>query len=134
MILFVFEGECREPAIFKTIEHLFFENSEDRIICSYNNNIHELYNAMTENSGQTDELFVLDVVSVLKDKWKSDPDNPISKIESVSDVSEVYLFFDYDIHHQNYDASLSMEQLNQNLSKLLAFFNDETENGKLYIS
>ncbi len=134
MILFVFEGECREPAIFKTLQHLFFEKKEDSIICSYNNNIYELYKAMTEDCSQTDSLFILDIVSVLKERWKTQPSNQIHRIESASDVSEVYLFFDYDIHHQNFNGSLSMVQLNSNLSKLLEFFNDETGNGKLYIS
>ena len=42
MILFVFEGAEREPKIFKTLERLFFGAGE-RIVCSFGNNIYELY-------------------------------------------------------------------------------------------
>ena len=41
MILFVFEGAEREPKIFKTLERLFF-GEEERIVCSFGNNIYEI--------------------------------------------------------------------------------------------
>lgn len=42
MILFVFEGEKREPELFRAIEKLFFKDSQ-HIVCSFGNNIYELY-------------------------------------------------------------------------------------------
>lgn len=42
MILFVFEGEKREPELFRAIEKLFFKGSQ-HIVCSFGNNIYELY-------------------------------------------------------------------------------------------
>ena len=134
MILFVFEGVSREPAVFKTLEHLFFERKKDRIICSYGNNIYQLYSQMTENGTLTDPDYYLDIVSVLKEKYGDDEDNPVSRIESVSDVSETYLFFDYDIHNQNRDRTLTYEELNGRLQKMIEFFDNETENGKLFVS
>ena len=43
MILFVFEGVKREPDLFRTIQRLYFSNREEQIVCSYNNNIYQLY-------------------------------------------------------------------------------------------
>lgn len=44
MILFVFEGVKREPDLFRTIQRLYFANRDEQIVCSYNNNIYQLYN------------------------------------------------------------------------------------------
>lgn len=46
------------------------------------------------------------------------------------DFSEVYLFFDYDGHQNN----LSEEDDSDVLEQMLVSFDNETENGKLYIS
>ena len=43
MILFVFEGVKREPDLFRTIQRLYFANRDEQIVCSYNNNIYQLY-------------------------------------------------------------------------------------------
>lgn len=43
MILFVFEGVKREPDLFRTIQQLYFANRDEQIVCSYNNNIYQLY-------------------------------------------------------------------------------------------
>lgn len=133
MILFIFEGEKREPTLYKTIEHLFFPKDNQRIICSFGNNIYNLYKKMIPaNSYESD--FTEDVVSVLKESLKNHSTNPLKEIERVSDISEVYLFFDYDGHNQNKDNTLKPELLNKQLQELLSFFNDETGNGKLYIN
>lgn len=133
MILFIFEGTKREPALYKTMEHLFFPKDSQRIICSFGNNIYNLYKKMRPaDSDETD--FTKDVVSVLKETLKDKPENPLKDIERVSDISEVYLFFDYDGHNQNKDKTLTQDELNKQLQELLSFFDDETENGKLYIN
>ena len=134
MILFVFEGKEREPAIFKTIEYLFFKDKMDRIICSYCNNIYGLYKQMTDDGRITDERYYLDLVSVLRTRLASDPDNPLKDIEDSSEISEIYLFFDYDIHNQNKDGTFSYAELNDQLRTMVEFFDDETGHGKLYVN
>lgn len=57
MILFVFEGVKREPDLFRTIQRLYFSNWEEQIVCSYNNNIYQLYKDLQEYDG--------DIVSLL---------------------------------------------------------------------
>lgn len=133
MILFIFEGEKRETALYKTIEHLFFSNGRQRIICSFGNNIYNLYKKMRPADSDGVD-FTKDIVSVLKETLKDKTENPLKEIERVSDISEVYLFFDYDGHNQNKGKTLKPDVLNKQLQKLLSFFNDETGNGKLYIN
>ena len=118
MILFVFEGAEREPKIFKTLERLFFGAGE-RIVCSFGNNIYELYRQLTELDGDGD------IVSVLRENDAQLP----AGIKS-SDFSEIYLFFDYDFQNTN----LTLGQMNERLQEMLEMFDDETDNGKLYVS
>jgi hypothetical protein len=49
MILFVFEGDDREPNIYRTMERLYLP--KDNIVCSFGNNIYELYNQIMEMEG-----------------------------------------------------------------------------------
>jgi len=124
MILFVFEGANREPTLFKTLEYLYFSNKEEMRICSYNNNIYNLYKQMTESD------FPEDIITILKKKLINDKDNPLKEIRRRSDFSEVYLFFDYDCHN-NQKNDLS----NKQIQKMLDFFNDESSDfGKLFIN
>jgi len=118
MILFVFEGAEREPRIFKTLERLFF-GKEERLVCSFGNNIYELYRQLREFDGEGD------IVSILRENNAQLP----SGVKS-SDFSEIYLFFDYDFQNTN----LTLEEMNERLREMQELFDNETDNGKLYIS
>ena len=122
MILFVFEGKD-ESYIFKTLEHLFFKKKERRICC-FNQNIYELFKLMQESD------FTEDIVSVIRDKRKFPEGNPLADVVDVSDVSEVYLFFDYDFQNKN----ISLNEANRQVEEMLGFFDNENENGKLYVN
>lgn len=119
MILFVFEGERSEPRLFRTIEQLYFRG-EDVILCSYGNDIYELYREMRSLGDGAD------IVAVLKNKGKEG----LEEAAQVSDFSEVYLFFDYDIH----DVKVPVSEFNTRLQSMLNLFDDETGNGKLYVN
>lgn len=124
MILFVFEGKNREPTLFKTIEYLYFSNNKQIRICSYKNNIYDLYRRMNE----TDEPE--DIITVLKKKLIADKDNPLKNIRRRSDFSQIYLFFDYDSHN-NTEQHISDSQIKE----MLDFFNDESSDyGKLFVN
>lgn len=43
MILFVFEGEDREPNLYKTLEKLFFPRRNNNIVCSFLNNMYDYF-------------------------------------------------------------------------------------------
>lgn len=124
MILFVFEGRKTEPSLFKTLEYLYFKKTNEQKICCFGYNIYELYRLMNESD------FTEDIVTVIKRKLASRNEKPIPEDVSITDFSEVYLFFDYDFQNKN----LELEELNSQVQEMLGFFFDETINGKLYIN
>lgn len=123
MILFVFEGKEREPQLYRAIESLFFPKETDTIVCSFGNNIYELYRQITQLGEGAD------IVSVLREHLEGQEDNPLKNITTSSAFAEIYLFFDYDLHH-----CLPLDEINRRLREMLVMFDDETTNGKLYIN
>ncbi len=115
VILFVFEGEKTEAQIFESLKSHFLKENKNTILCaSYNTVIYKLYKKLKENR-------FIDLVEELR------PNN-LSKLSNIlrDDISEIYLFFDYDPHATNASDA--------KLREMLEYFNSETENGKLYIS
>lgn len=123
MILFVFEGDEREPRLYRTLERLYFPKENDNIICSFGNNIYELYNELLEYDACGD------IVSLMRERLADRGDSTLDGIRS-SDISEIFLFFDYDFQN----SQLSLEEINRRVEKMLTLFDDETDNGKLYIN
>lgn len=123
MILFVFEGAKREPDLFRAIETLFFQDNQN-IVCSFGNNIYELYNELQSFEGDGD------IVSILKERYQGQKDSPFTEDAKSSDFSEIYLIFDYDFQNKN----ISLDVMNSQLEEMLDKFNDETDNGRLYIN
>ena len=135
MILLVFEGKTREPRIYKTVRELFFKDVVlDDIFVSYCSNIYSLYQQMKSldvfGGGNSD------VVRLLKQEMEKHPEIPnvLERFENSDAFSEIYLFFDYDIKRQDKKNAESVETQNAHIKEMLAFFNDETGNGKLYIN
>ena len=118
MILFILEGKKREDFLFRSLEYLFFPYTGERIVCSYGNNIYNLYKRLRES--QEDIISLILPELIVLDEYDLSPET------KMSDFAEVYLFFDYD--NQDSAASDSI------ISEMLEFFDNETENGKLYIS
>ena len=123
MILFIFEGDEREPRLYRTLERLYFPKVNDNIICSFGNNIYDLYNELKEYEDGGD------IVSVMRERLAARGDSTLNGMRS-SDISEIFLFFDYDFQNSH----LSLEEINRRVEEMLALFADETENGKLYIN
>ena len=109
--------------LFRTIQRLYFSYKEEQIICSYNNNIYQLYKDLQEYDVDGD------IVTILKEKFAGKENNQLKDINVASDISEIYLFFDYDFHNTN----LTIEEINRQVKEMLETFDNETENGKLYI-
>ena len=123
MILFIFEGAKYEPSLYEGIKSLFFPRSSDQVLCSFCSSIYTFYKRMKDEFGEFG-----DVVDILKAEMeKVDPSNEIFKYKS-SDFESIYLFFDYDFYSGNLDKK------NQQVNELIEYFNEETENGKLFIS
>lgn len=111
-ILFVFEGKKTEPNIHKKLKKYFFDE-RTIITCVFGTVIYSIYKDL-----KTDGY--LDTFSLLKNRIED-----LKKYKK-KDFSEIYLFFDYESHATNYSS--------KKLEKLLSVFDNETENGKLYIS
>ena len=118
MILFVFEGSVAEPAIFKSINHLFLSNEEVQVI-RYGSDLPTLYKNLKDND--------YDLFRVLPFK-ENGIEIPIGKrIDTL--FSQVFLFFDYDFQNR-----MGTERLDAILKEMLEYFYDETVTGKLYIN
>lgn len=132
MILFVFEGVNREPDIFKTLEQLFFIHpsgmNEKILTYPYGTSFHTLYNVLNKEN--------ISLLEHLRDKAKNNRNNKLRKYYDVfleymeMDFSEIFLFFDYDFHIKN----MPLDRWNEELDRMLLMFDNETENGKMYIS
>lgn len=116
--LFVFEGAKCEPDYFNSLEHNILGELH-QITCVYNTVIYDLYEKMTEDG------FAIDIVNVLRDETTKENHEILHDYNRES-FSEIYLFFDYDGHATNAD--------DRKTYAMLSFFNDETGNGKLYLS
>lgn len=129
MILFIFEGNRREPRLFDAIRELFMPKETESIVCTYGCNIYRLYSQI-KSLDAFDDSSSVDTVAILKEMLMQRNDHTLDGIRR-DRISEIYLFFDYDFHHH------SLEELasdNSHLQELLHFFHDETINGKLYIN
>lgn len=122
-VLFILEGQQPEENTLVRLQRAFPEEladlSDDLVKIVYSSNIYRLYNALKAEDG------FLDVVEVLKERHSDDPDLQDLSREN---VSQIFLFFDLDIHGEA--AGQACEQLGE----LLRFFDNETENGKLFLS
>ena len=116
-ILLVFEGEKTEKNIFRSLQKYFLNERKNTVLISvYCSDIYSLYREMNEDQ-------YLDLFPIIKDKKKNK-----EHLRNISrnSVSEIFLFFDYDGH-----ATLASDD---NLMELLNHFDEETGNGKLYLS
>jgi hypothetical protein len=127
-ILFVFEGEKTEKIIVKSLEkHIL--NGKLIIKCAYASDIYELYRNLVNDED-------LDTFNLVKER--NIENKKTLKNYTRKDFAEIYLFFDYDAH-----ATLAgcqdrfgnnVKDGDKKLKEMLSVFEDESENGKLYIS
>ncbi|MDQ7090074.1 MAG: hypothetical protein Q9M50_05445 [Methylococcales bacterium] len=119
IILFVFEGVKTEAHIYNSLRKYFLSENDHSIICAtFNTVIYKLYKDLQKY----DELELkFDLIEELRPNNTGVLDGIVRK-----NIAEIYLIFDYDGHASN--AS------DEKLTEMLEYFNNETENGKLYIS
>ena len=139
MILFIFEGKNDEPRLYKTLKEIFhFELKEEEILHYYCSNIFSLYDTIKEYGvfdGSINLINVLKEEAAKHKEIKSDLD----KIKYSYEVSEIFLFFDYDIRKQDEKNKLTIEEQNAKILELFNYFENENldseRNGiKLYIN
>ena len=141
MILFIFEGKNDEPRLYKTLKEIFhFELNEEEIIHYYCNNIFSLYDTL--KSYAEDELDdSVELVNVLKEDaiTHHKTNTELERIRYATEVSEIFMFFDYDIRKQDEKNKLSIEQQNAKILELFNYFengsiNSERNGIKLYVN
>lgn len=123
IILFIFEGKKTEPSILTNMLTHFLQRENQIVHEVYEANIYQLWKEIKENE-------YIDIVSLLKSKSKLEGVN-------VNNISQTYIFFDYDGHaivKISESVNLSKEEKAEAIKNMLSMFNNETENGKLYIS
>ena len=139
MILFIFEGKDDEPRLYKTLKEIFhFELNEEEILHYYCSNIFSLYDTIKEYGVLDGSIDLINVLKEEADKHK-EIKSDLDKIKYSYEVSEIFLFFDYDIRKQDEKNKLSIEEQNAKILELFIFFENETldseRNGlKLYIN
>ena len=120
---FIVEGEAREPQIIENISKVFFAHDNVKIITlPAGENIYMLWKKLKADDFDTD------IIEVLRES-NVDIREQLAGL-SRNDFSEVYLFFDYDTHQTNLGKGDDTDAVAQ----MLESFDNETENGKLYIS
>ncbi len=118
VVLLVFEGEKTEVQIFNSLKKNFFQNTTNTLIhATYNAEIYQLYREIKNDSD-------LDLIEILRERNETNKEN-LKEINR-EQVSQIYLFFDYDRH--------STMASDDKIIEMLELFNEETENGRLFIS
>ena len=119
---FIVEGEAREPQVIDNISKIFFLHGNYTVITlPAGENIYMLWKQLKEDEFDTD------VIEILRES-NTEIKKQLMGL-SRNDFSEVYLFFDYDAHQTNLGKAVDEDVIRQ----MLESFDNETENGKLYI-
>lgn len=114
--LFVFEGVRAESKYVDALEQNFL-GKRISVRCVYDAEIYQLYKVLKEEPD-------FDLVELLKERNKENAE--LLRDYTRDSFAYIYLFFDYDAHSTLADDDKIVE--------MLKFFNNETENGLLYIS
>ena len=139
MILFIFEGKKAEPRVYKTLKKIFnFNLNGEEVLHYYCSNIFSLYNTIKNEYGDFDDS--IDLVRVLKEEALKHPEvyTNITKIQYSYQVSEIFLFFDYDLNKIDDKNKLSISEQNQKITELFDYFEKkasrERNDVQLYIN
>jgi hypothetical protein len=125
IIFFLVEGKDLDKKLINSIKVNYFEESKNVRVIPFETNIYSLYVELKKDDFDTD------IISLLKEKF---PDDKIlNEIKDRDSVSEVFLFFDHDAHHREGMSDCEKRSFEE-INEMLSVFNNETINGKLYIS
>lgn len=143
MIAIIYEGLRTEPQFFSNIAKLFFPEqdfTEIALEAAYGGNLFDFYNTIQLD----DDMDIISQIQYhINNNFSEKQKSPFKKFleKNRDDFQGIYLFFDFDLHHNLHpsqtDSPLSNKNLKEKLNilrKLLTYFNNETEHGKLYIN
>ncbi|WP_172380938.1 hypothetical protein [Vibrio sp. Vb339] len=124
-ILFIFEGKKTEPNIASNLAKFFInEESNSLLKASYGFNIYQLYKKIKNDPYREIYDVIIEQINKKKDITQSDQD--ILDIEDYEEISDIYLFFDYDCHCSNANDA--------HLQEMLERFDNSQDKGLLCVS
>lgn len=115
--LFVFEGESTESNVISKLERYFMGESI-AIKCVFCGDIYQFYRQLKA------EEFSVEILTMLKQR--SEKNRKILADYDNDSFAYIYFFFDYDAH--------ATKANDEQVAEMIDFFDNETENGKLFIS
>ncbi len=125
VVLFIFEGVKTEQNITDNLIKYFIKDDSSSLVrASFGFNIYELYKKLHEDEGL--DLYGIIVEELKKRQKQTKFDKEVININDPEQISDIFLFFDYDCHCHNAD--------DKKLERMLAIFNNSQENGLLHIS
>ncbi len=143
-ILFIYEGVSAEDKLLANVQEVYLADFSKVEILNLpaDGNIYMLWRRLVEDEFETN------VIDLLREMSTEARERLESKGLKASQFSEIYMFFDYDGHAAQFSEetieqanelckSLGMEEIKNKrdlLERLLLVFDNETEQGKLYIS
>jgi len=123
IILCVTEGAQTEVKLLESLKSVFLDRPVE-IIC-FGTSIYQLYRKVKDED--IEFLITYELLQEISQEQKGKRDDVLSKYSQI-DISEIYLFFDYDGHDN------LASQYPDCVKQMLNIFDNETENGKLFIS
>lgn len=117
-ILFIVEGENDEPDFFEQARVVFFHNYEINYY-TYKTSIHDLIDNIFDGDEIDEDI---DIKKMLRANEK----DPKMKERLGEKYTDIYMVFDMEPHYHKDNSAI--------VEKMLCYFNDATQNGKLYIN
>lgn len=124
-ILIISEGTNPDKKIIEHLLKIYKNKTIEYQIETYDTNIYMLYQDIKNEYDDIEDIQIMTILKQRNDDFTFDKEY----------FSEIYLFFDYDIHHSEFLGHENSDILNEQLKEMLIYFNDETgDRGKLYIN
>ena len=144
-ILFIVEGERLEPEVISRMGEVYGLRCDITSVCT---NIHILYQQLKKDEGYSDVIAVLREIlrsrlaSLASLKTSKEQQRRIQRTQEdlaklERPFASVYLVFDSELQHRSNDTLAPLEVIEKNVAELremLEFFDNETDQGKLYVN
>lgn len=118
-MLIICEGDSERTFCKLILEKYILKNDKEKEYVIFKTNIYNLYKEMEKDYG-------LDIKEVIKERAKQIGDLQTYKKLETKGFSETFLIFDLDPQDSNFNI--------KTIEKMIKYFDNETENGKLYIN
>ena len=113
-------------ALFEAVDNLLLNIGNEKIVTIFYTNFYKLYDEIKKDED------VLTPNLIKQWLWTKN-DHSLDKY-STDDFTEIYLFFDYDLHAAISFLDLTTDEANKRVQEMLQLFDNEYEHGKLFVS